>query len=121
MQLEESRSTEGLWIDAHEAGSISIDGQTYSHAVCLNGEAVLPLNLANAADLSAADFQVALAARPEVVLVGTGAKQVFLHPRITAELAAAGIGVETMSTAAACRTYMILHSEGRRVWAWLWP
>ena len=59
--------------------------------------------------------------RPEVILVGTGDKQIFLHPRIAAQLAREGIGLESMNTAAACRTRMVLESEGRRVWAWLWP
>jgi uncharacterized protein len=40
-----------------------------------------------------------------------------LHPRLTAGLARAGIGVEVMDTAAACRTYNILMVEGRRVLA----
>lgn len=121
MQLDESRSTDGLWIDAYQDGYIEIDGVQYTTPVCLNGEQVLPINLASAIDLSAADFQAALSGGPEVILVGTGVQQVFLHPRIGSALAAEGIGLESMSTAAACRTYMILRSEGRRVWAWLWP
>ncbi|MEO5785643.1 MAG: MTH938/NDUFAF3 family protein, partial [Casimicrobiaceae bacterium] len=39
------------------------------------------------------------------------------HPRLTRALAAAGVGIEVMDTAAACRTYNILAAEGRRVTA----
>ena len=63
------------------------------------------------------DFDAVLALRPEIVLLGTGRRQRFPHPRLIAALAQAGIGVEAMDTAAACRTYNILMSEGRRVLA----
>lgn len=52
---------------------------------------------------------------PEVLLVGTGARQRFLSPAVLAPLLRAGIGVETMDTQAAARTYNILMAEGRRV------
>lgn len=58
---------------------------------------------------------------PEVLLIGTGNKQRLLSPEITGELLAMGIGVESMSTQAAARTYNILMSEGRRVVAALLP
>jgi uncharacterized protein len=49
------------------------------------------------------------------VLIGTGTRQRFPHPRLTRRLTDIRIGVEVMDTAAACRTYNILMSEGRRV------
>jgi uncharacterized protein len=58
---------------------------------------------------------------PEVVLIGTGARQVFLAPHITQPLLKLGIGVETMTTQAAARTYNILMSEERHVLAILLP
>ena len=61
------------------------------------------------------DFEAVLALRPEIVLLGTGRRQRFPRPHLTAALARGGIGVEVMDTAAACRTYNILMSEGRRV------
>lgn len=71
--------------------------------------------------LSIADFEGLLAHSPELVLLGTGQKQRFPHPRLTASLAAAGVGCDVMSTHAACRTYNILMAEGRRVLAALLP
>lgn len=52
---------------------------------------------------------------PEVLLVGTGERQRFLPAATLAPLLRAGIGVETMDTQAAARTYNILMAEGRRV------
>jgi len=52
---------------------------------------------------------------PEVLLIGTGARQKFLRPDVLRPLLKAGIGIEVMDTQAAARTYNILMSEGRRV------
>jgi uncharacterized protein len=62
-----------------------------------------------------------LALEPEVVLLGTGARQQFLHPSRLAPIYRAGVGVEIMTTAAACRTFNILVAEERRVVAALLP
>ena len=53
--------------------------------------------------------------KPEVVLLGTGARLRFPPAAVLAPLTRAGIGVEVMDTAAACRTYNILAGDGRRV------
>ncbi|WP_298015045.1 MTH938/NDUFAF3 family protein [uncultured Castellaniella sp.] len=58
---------------------------------------------------------------PEVLLIGTGTRQIFLSPEVTRPLLQLGIGVETMTTQAAARTYNILMSEERRVLALLLP
>lgn len=64
---------------------------------------------------------VAAAARIDVLFVGTGPEIAPLPPPFRAALEAAGIGVEIMNTPAACRTYNICLSEGRRVAAALLP
>ena len=65
--------------------------------------------------LTEADFAPLVDLKPEVVLLGTGERLRFPHPRLTRALTDAGIGVEVMDTAAACRTFNILAAEGRRV------
>ncbi|TCO82096.1 uncharacterized protein EV699_106193 [Plasticicumulans lactativorans] len=70
-------------------------------------------------DLAAEHFEALIELRPEVVLLGTGARQRFPHPRLTQALTAAGIAVEVMSTDAACRTYNIVAAEGRNAVALL--
>jgi len=49
------------------------------------------------------------------VIVGTGATQRFPPHELAKALATTGVGVEVMDTRAACRTYNILASEGRKV------
>ena len=53
--------------------------------------------------------------RPDVVILGTGRRQRFVHPKLTTALTSRRIGVECMDNQAACRTYNILMAEGRKV------
>ena len=52
---------------------------------------------------------------PELVVFGSGARLRFPAAALLRPLIDAGIGVETMDTAAACRTYNVLLAEGRKV------
>lgn len=58
---------------------------------------------------------------PEILLIGMGLKHRMLPAQATAPLLRLGIGVESMTTEAASRTYNILMTEGRRVIAALLP
>ena len=53
--------------------------------------------------------------QPELVLLGTGARQRFPSPEVRAAFAAQKIGLESMDLGAACRTFNILVQEDRRV------
>lgn len=66
-------------------------------------------------ELSEAHFTQIGATNPDVVILGTGQRQRFVHPRLCAALTARRIGVECMDSQAACRTYNILMAEGRKV------
>ena len=61
------------------------------------------------------DFEAIAALQPELVLLGTGSRQRFPKPALLRPLMARRIGIETMNTAAACRTYNVLLSEDRAV------
>lgn len=65
--------------------------------------------------LTAEHFAQIDATNPDVVIFGTGKRQRFIHPKLTAALNARRIGVECMDNQAACRTYNILMGEGRKV------
>lgn len=64
---------------------------------------------------------LALAGQVDVVFIGTGAQIAPLPPAFRAALEDAGLGVEIMASPAACRTYNVLLSEGRRVAVALLP
>ena len=72
-----------------------------------------------AAELDTAHAALLLELQPEVVLIGTGQRQVFPAPAFGVQFLKVGIGFEAMDTGAACRTFNVLVSEQRLVVALL--
>lgn len=70
-------------------------------------------------ELTETHIETVAALDPEVILLGTGPRLRFAPPAVLRPLMARRIGIETMDTAAACRTYNILAGEGRSVVALL--
>jgi uncharacterized protein len=97
-------------------GTVRINGQPHSSSVVLpwRGEVqAWPCN--DFAELESAHFEQLLAHAPELVILGSGSRIRFAAPALLRSLIERGIGVETMDTGAACRTYNVLASEGRAV------
>ena len=69
----------------------------------------------DAAAMSPDDLAPLLALKPELVVLGTGARQVLPVPLVMAACLQRGIGIEIMANDAAARTYSVLAGEGRRV------
>lgn len=65
--------------------------------------------------MSPIDLDPLIALNPELVVLGTGATQVFPQAAVLAACLTRGIGIEVMTNAAAARTYSVLAGEGRRV------
>lgn len=70
---------------------------------------------ATTVELEAPHLDAIFGFEPELVLLGTGQTQEFLPPPTMMAFYERGIGVEVMTTAAACRTFNILVTEGRNV------
>ena len=122
MKLHADSSTNLNTVTGYGAGYIEVNRRRFDGAVILRGEGeVLAWAVAGFEALESAHFGDLLAHGPELVLLGTGERQRFPHPRLIAPLSAMRIGVEVMDTRAACRTYNILVGEGRRVVAALLP
>jgi uncharacterized protein len=68
-------------------------------------------------DLTAGHFSLLAGMKPELVIFGSGNRLRFPPPAFLRDLAHQQIGLETMDTLAACRTYNILAGEGRHVLA----
>lgn len=122
MDFTEHRSENLVSIDNYENGNIIIDDVKHDGILSLRGGEFSQIAIESFSTLDEAFFQAALENQvlPEIILVGTGEFQQFLHPRIGAFLSQQGIGIEVMATAPACRTFNILQSENRQVWAILW-
>ena len=69
----------------------------------------------DAAALQAGDLDALLALEPELILLGTGARQVFPPAEVLGASLARGIALESMTNDSAARTYHVLAGEGRRV------
>ena len=68
-----------------------------------------------------AETLLALAGRVDVLFIGTGAEIAPLPTALRVALEEAGLGVEIMASAPACRTYNVLLAEGRRIAVALLP
>jgi uncharacterized protein len=103
-------------IARHGPEGVVVNGveRTESLLVPWRGE-VLPWQVASFEALGAEHFARIVALAPELVIFGSGARLRFPKPALLRPLIDAGIGVETMDTAAACRTYNVLLAEGRSV------
>lgn len=107
-------------VRAYRPGSVSIGEHTVSQSCLFNANQLLADWPPRAvAELSVAHFDTAFAWEPELILLGTGARQEFPSREIYAAILARRIGFEVMDTGAACRTYNVLVGENRRVVAGL--
>jgi uncharacterized protein len=120
MRFSQDSSSAALLIRAYAAGELRVNEDTYRETVIVSATAVLRLPDINAVgDLAGLDPSRILALDPELVLLGTGPRQAFPAASFSARFLSAGIGLEVMDTAAACRTYNVLVAEQRRVVALL--
>jgi uncharacterized protein len=101
---------------------VRVNHDLYTHPFIISGQRIIPeWDVAGVDDIDEASLQVIFDLQPEVVLIGTGKTQVFLPLATQAHFYRRNIGFEVMSTDAACRTFNVLVSEGRRVVAALLP
>ena len=115
MKLHASALTSLHTFTGYGEGYVMVNGARHEASVIVLPERIEPWPVAGFAALSEAHFAAIAALAPEVVLLGTGARLRFPHPRLTAPLARARIGLEVMDLQAACRTYNILMAEERKV------
>lgn len=102
-------------IRAYAPGVITINDTAHRRSLIVTPERVQEWAPKNFDDLQAVHFESIAALQPEVAILGTGARLKFPAPRLIRALVEANIGLEVMDTGAACRTYNILMSDGRRV------
>ena len=103
-------------IARHGPEGVLVNGIEHTESVLVpwQGE-VVDWDAPSFESLGADHFARIAALRPELVVFGSGARLRFPSPALLRPLIEAGIGVETMDTAAACRTYNVLIAEGRSV------
>jgi uncharacterized protein len=115
VKLHASTSGAANTITGYGDDYVMVNGARRDSSVIITAEQVLPWSAADFQQLKEDDFTPLAKLGVEIVLLGTGARQRFPHPRLTAALTRQRIGVEVMDSKAACRTYNILVGEARRV------
>lgn len=122
MRFAPSETAGGLFIAAYGPAGIVVAGRSCRETVLLSPHTVeSPWGPRSLEELCAAHVTSMLALAPQLLLLGTGAQGRRVPPRVLAPAIERGIGVESMATAAACRTYNVLLGEGRRAVALLLP
>jgi len=122
MELTLERPGNHLYIRSVTEQGIQIVDRLYSGPIIVSADDVLTdWNVAHPEDLTEESLEPVFGLAPEIVIVGTGAAQRLPHPELQMHFYRRQIGVEFMSTPAACRTFNILISERRRVVAVLLP
>lgn len=110
MQLNEVDYDGGMPIDGYGPGFFRIGGQVHHGGLIVHAGGLAPWGGPDeAAPL------LALAGKVDVLFVGMGAEIAHLPADLRARLEEAGLGVEVMSSPAACRSYNVLLAEGRRI------
>lgn len=115
MQITRENTAANL-IRAYEPGRIRVgDRWLNGNVIVAPDQLIEDWRATEPSGLVLADLEPVLALQPEIVLVGTGEETLLPDVDLVAALAARAIGIEIMSTAAACRTYNVLTHERRRV------
>ncbi len=120
MKLHQEKISGINLITAHGAGFVSINGQVKGQGLVVTPDSLIePWGESGFETLDQAAFAVLASVGASVTIIGTGHRQRFPSPALLRPLIESGRGFEVMDTAAACRTYNILVSEGRAVAAGL--
>lgn len=103
-------------IARHGPDGVVVSGVQYTESVIVPWQgAVQPWQASDFGQLTAEHFTLLAALAPELVVFGSGRRLRFPASALLRPLIDARIGIETMDTAAACRTYNVLAAEGRSV------
>lgn len=119
MKLHAERDDSIQLITALGPGWIAVNKVEHRQSLIIGADGLLERwgDVSDYESLTPAHFEILKNHAPEFVIFGSGTQLRFPPPPWIAPLVRAGIAVETMDTAAACRTYNVLALEGRKMLA----
>lgn len=116
MPLAKDNITSRYSIAAYSSGEVIVNNTAFRESLVLSPNSInYPWPVASIGDLDQSSLQIILDMNPDVVLLGTGEKQLFPDPSIMALFGQKRIGLEVMNNGALCRTFNILVAEDRDV------
>lgn len=116
MQLQLENPEHGYFVRRVEPAAVTVIDRALAASFVMSRDSVIehwPVTSVGA--LEPAHLDAILALKPDVVLLGSGAKLEFPARAVTAAFLTRGVGVEVMDNAAAARTFNVLAQEGRKV------
>ncbi len=116
MKLQAERMEGSNAISRHGPDGVAVNGVEHTQSVVVpwSGE-VSRWDVTDFDALKVEHFEALAKLKPELVIFGSGARLRFVKPALLKPLFDARIGIETMDSAAACRTYNVLLAESRAV------
>src|SRR5690606_10304315 len=103
-------------VRAWERGRLRIGATWYEgHVIIAADRVITGWNVSSPLDIGRGTLEPAVALAPEIILLGTGPEVILPDIALMAALASEAIGLEIMTTPAACRTFNLLLNEERRV------
>lgn len=115
MQLAPDTQGQANRITGYAPGELRLRDRVLTASAIVTAAEVLPWPVASAESLTPEQLGPVLGLNVEVVLLATGARQVWPPPAVLAHVAARGVGLEVMDLGAACRTFNLLVGDRRRV------
>jgi uncharacterized protein len=116
MKLHATNTRQYQTITAYDDDGVELNAQRFTTSLIVLPEVPpVPWPVDKFDQLSIEHFEQIAATLPDVVILGTGKKQHFVHPKLIGSLTSKHKGVECMDNQAACRTHNILMAEGRKV------
>jgi uncharacterized protein len=104
------------FISSYGKGWVQVAGKQLTQSVVISSDGrQFDWQCAHFEDLTAAHFEQLAQLKTELVIFGSGKRLRFPATPLTRALIECQIGIESMDTQAACRTYNILAGEGRHV------
>ena len=116
MKLHHTSTQQYQTVTAYDDAGVEINAKRFTHSLLVLPE-IAPTDwpVTSFDALTAEHFAQIDATKPDVVILGSGKRQRFVHPKLITTLTSRRVGVESMDNQAACRTYNILMAEGRKV------
>lgn len=116
MQFSLDHSAASYTLRSYLPGKLQINDTVYTQNLIISPHTLIESwPVSSISNLKITDLTCIEALHPEVVLLGTGSQLIYPHPALLAYFTQRRIGIEVMNTAAACRTFIALASEGREV------
>jgi uncharacterized protein len=116
LELNLERPRDYLFVRRADAHSIVVVDRPFTASIILTRDKVIDdWGVTDVATMTPDQVEPIVALKPDVVLLGTGARQRFPSQEVLAAFLRRGVGVEVMDNAAAARTWDILAGEGRNV------